>query len=196
MQSNLAGLSFVSLTNFEISANWSPSFPTPFKAHHITQAALQEGLVPDDETLVTMAENPGFVGGDRKLEDLRWPDEPLRAALLSEPLGIGEMPVGSSMVYIASGIRLCFIGAHACLRECGRLMVSSPSSSLQQTGSWFSPLHAHTTGGVTVLGVGRFAKKYPAVLQALLKSLVQVVCQYQKTGEWEEANSGSSRSMR
>ncbi|KAL6778245.1 hypothetical protein ACKKBG_A17460 [Auxenochlorella protothecoides x Auxenochlorella symbiontica] len=84
----------------------------------IWQAALQEGLVPDDETLVAMAENPGFVGGDRKLEDLRWPDEPLRAALLR---------------------------------------------------------------GVTVLGVGRFAKKYPAVLQALLKSLVQVVCQYQKT---------------
>ncbi len=70
MQSNLAGLYFVSLTNLEISANWSPSFPTPFKAHHITQAALQEGLVPDDETLVAMAENPGFVGGDRKLEDL------------------------------------------------------------------------------------------------------------------------------
>lgn len=61
------------------------SLSTEENLHHLPlprQAALQEGLVPDDETLITMAETPGFVGGNRKLEDLRWPDEPLRTALL------------------------------------------------------------------------------------------------------------------
>ena len=35
-------------------------------------------------------------------------------------------------------------------------------------------------GSLSVLGVSRFAKKYPAVLTALLKSLLELVCKYEK----------------
>lgn len=31
-------------------------------------------------------------------------------------------------------------------------------------------------------GVARFAQKYPAVLDALLRSVLELICKYQKTG--------------
>ena len=35
-------------------------------------------------------------------------------------------------------------------------------------------------GALSQLDVARFAKKYPAVLDALLKSLLELICKYQR----------------
>ena len=35
-------------------------------------------------------------------------------------------------------------------------------------------------GSLSTLGVSRFAKKYPAVLTALLKSLLELICKYER----------------
>ena len=33
-------------------------------------------------------------------------------------------------------------------------------------------------------GVARFAQKYPAVLDALLRTMLEMICKYHKTGAW------------
>jgi len=33
-------------------------------------------------------------------------------------------------------------------------------------------------------GVARFAQKYPAVLDALLRTMLEMICKYHKTGGW------------
>ena len=47
--------------------------------------ALERGLAPDDETLVqlTLEQDSPIVG--EPVEQLRWPDEPLRSILISKP---------------------------------------------------------------------------------------------------------------
>lgn len=35
-------------------------------------------------------------------------------------------------------------------------------------------------GELSTLGVSRFAKRYPAVLTALIKSLLEVICKYER----------------
>ena len=46
------------------------------------KAALARGLVPDDVTLQQLAEDPNSPVAGWPLEELRWPDEPLRAVLI------------------------------------------------------------------------------------------------------------------
>lgn len=38
-----------------------------------------------------------------------------------------------------------------------------------------------TAGALSQLGVARFCKKYPAVLDALLRTQLELICKYQKT---------------
>ena len=43
------------------------------------------------------------------------------------------------------------------------------------------PLSRRTAGALSQLGVARFCKKYPAVLDALLRTQLELICKYQKT---------------
>jgi hypothetical protein len=50
----------------------------------IPQAAFERGLVLDDATILQLqSEGEGEIAS-QSLESLRWPDEPLRAVLISE----------------------------------------------------------------------------------------------------------------
>ncbi|KAK9816841.1 hypothetical protein WJX72_005809 [[Myrmecia] bisecta] len=88
------------------------------------KAALERGLVPDDETLKQLTEERGSFVAGREVESLRWPEDPLRFVLIRS---------------------------------------------------------------LSTLGVARFAKKYPAVLDALLRSILELIVKYQKvvSGEVE-----------
>ena len=47
------------------------------------QAALERGLLPDDETLRQLALDPELhLGGQGGIDALRWPEEPLRFVLI------------------------------------------------------------------------------------------------------------------
>lgn len=82
------------------------------------KAALERGLVLDDRTIQQLIdEKDSFVAG-RSVEGLRWPEEPLRAAMVRS---------------------------------------------------------------FATLGIARFAQKYPAVLDALLRTTLEMICQYHKT---------------
>ena len=48
------------------------------------QAALERGLLPDDETLKQLALDPELPIGGRDIHSLAWPEEPLRYVLISE----------------------------------------------------------------------------------------------------------------
>jgi hypothetical protein len=82
------------------------------------RAALDRGLLPDDEAIKQiLAAKESFAAG-HSVEELQWPAEPLRTMLI-------------------------------------RVLAK--------------------------LGVSRFAQKYPGVKEALLKSILEVVCKYHKT---------------
>ncbi|KAL4423465.1 hypothetical protein ABPG77_005417 [Micractinium sp. CCAP 211/92] len=82
------------------------------------KAALERGLVLDDRTIQQLIdEKDSFVAG-RDAEALRWPEEPLRAAMIRS---------------------------------------------------------------FATLGIARFAQKYPAVLDALLRTTLEMICKYHKT---------------
>ena len=48
------------------------------------QAALERGLLPDDVTVQQLTEEKGSVFARHALQDLTWPEEPLRAVLIRE----------------------------------------------------------------------------------------------------------------
>ncbi|KAK9917136.1 hypothetical protein WJX75_006780 [Coccomyxa subellipsoidea] len=81
------------------------------------KAALERGLLPDDETLKQLSADPDLPICGRDIGELSWPGEPLRFALIRS---------------------------------------------------------------LSTLGVSRFCEKYPAVLATLQRSLLELVCKYQK----------------
>ncbi|KAK9917344.1 hypothetical protein WJX75_003398 [Coccomyxa subellipsoidea] len=81
------------------------------------KAALERGLLPDDETLKQLSADPDLPICGRDIGELSWPEEPLRFALIRS---------------------------------------------------------------LSTLGVSRFCEKYPAVLATLQRSLLELVCKYQK----------------
>lgn len=60
----------------------------PYKSCYGAQAALERGLLPDDETLKQLLLDPELPIGGRDLGSLRWPEEPLRFVLIRAPLGL------------------------------------------------------------------------------------------------------------
>ena len=55
-----------------------------FKAWSLLQRALDDGLLPDDATLGRLSLAPDSFAYGREVEDLTWPEEPLRPVLIRE----------------------------------------------------------------------------------------------------------------
>lgn len=66
------------------------------------QAALERGLLPDDETLKQLALNPELPIGGRDIHSLAWPEDPLRFVLISEPINIPQIVVPDVINWIMS----------------------------------------------------------------------------------------------
>jgi hypothetical protein len=56
-----------------------------FRSAPPLQAALERGLLPDNETLKQLVLDPELPIGGRSPESLSWPEEPLRFVLISKP---------------------------------------------------------------------------------------------------------------
>ena len=131
------------------------------------QAALSRGLLPDDETLKQLVLDPELPLAGRDISTLRWPEEPLRYVLTSErahPDGHLTPHCHPSL----AALSLFEVFLLACPFTCYPACCSNLSLNVP-------------VGSLSTMGVSRFCKKYPAVLSTLQRSVLELVCKYQKT---------------
>ena len=144
------------------------------------KAALARGLLPDDVALAQLAADVDSPVYGWPLAALRWPDEPLRAVLIRA--------LALPLRWVLLAPRFCLATRTQALPwlRCvpGPCELALPGS-LAAFGMLLPPcaptVVRRTAGALSQLGVARFCKKYPAVLDALLRTQLELICKYQKT---------------
>ena len=128
------------------------------------QNALEKGLLPDDATLHQLVQDRNSVVYGQAVQGLAWPEDPLRPVLISALHAPVALLDGNtdSMPHQNLVSEVCFL-----------VMIST--RSILQTKA-----RPHV-GRLAQLGVARFACKYPAVMDALLRALLELICKYNRT---------------
>lgn len=142
----------------------------------------------DDRTIQQLIdEKDSFVAG-RDAEALRWPEEPLRAAMIRSfaTLGEGGSPLSSGPSPAAPSVQpFC---AEVPNVQLASTVASGPSCpaigrAALQRAPWRRLARTLPSAPPSSAGIARFAQKYPAVLDALLRTTLEMICKYHKTGQ-------------
>ena len=161
------------------------------------QAALNKGLILDDETQRQLLAEQTYCHLAGVGQGLVWPPEPLRSVFVREfprTSSCDSCPASSSALSRAAPCSpLCkLLGLQVGMLWSG-IMVQCTEDSSQFTTWAVSTkqpdlgciivrtvgLHVHAVR-LSQLGVARFARKYPAVMDTLLRTMLEVICKYQR----------------